>query len=141
MDIKPDPSVMLVVFVVFLITMFFLNSFVFRPLLDFMTQREQKIASDLESANKEDNELKQLEMQIKDVLNKAKMEATTLRDEQIQQAKDNANAKIARIQLENREKMDEFVAKLHQSKEQMKSELKSNCNDISSLIVAKIKNI
>ncbi len=141
MEIMPDYKVMLIVFVVFIITMFMLNKFVFNPLISHMDKREQKVTSDLELVNKDDSELLKIEKEIQDILINAKTKAYEIKEQQIYEAKKLANEKIERIQLENKEKMESFMAKLQEDRETMKSDLRSSFGDIDSLIVAKIKNI
>lgn len=141
MEIIPNPNIMLLVFVVFLITMLLLNKFVFQPLIFFMDQRDQKVIKDLQLVSQDDTELARIEKEIQDVLGKAKAEAYAIKEAQIEQAKDDANKEIERIQIENREKMEAFMTSIHDRKEQMKNELKESLGDIESLLMAKIKNL
>lgn len=141
MEIMPNPQVMLVVFIVFMVTMFMLNKFVFQPLFAYMDQREQKVTSDLELVTREDNELQRIENEIHEILSHAKTQAFTAKEEQVEEAKKSAGAKIERMQNENREKMDAFMAKLQESRDSMKNELRANIGDMESLLAAKIKHI
>lgn len=141
MEIKPNPQVMLVVFIVFMATMFLLNKFVFQPLFAFMDKREQKVADDLQLATQEDNELQRIENEIHTILSDAKAKAFAMKEEQVEEAKKIANSKIEAIQNENREKMEAFMAKLQDNKDSMKKDLHASFGDIESLLVAKIKHI
>ena len=142
MEIMPNPQVMFVVFIVFMVTMFMLNKFVFQPLFAYMDQREQKVTSDLELVTRENNELQRIENEIHEILSTiAKAQAFTAKEEQVEEAKKSAGAKIERMQNENREKMDAFMAKLQESRDSMKNELRANIGDIESLLAAKIKHI
>lgn len=141
MEIMPNVQVMLVVFVVFMATMFLLNKFVFQPLFTFMDLREQKVTNDLQLATKEDNELQRIENEIHTILSDAKSQAFAAKEQQIEDAKKAANAKIERIQNENKEKMEAFIAKLQDNRDSMKNELRTSLGDVESLLVAKIKNI
>lgn len=141
MEIMPNPQVMLVVFVVFIATMFLLNKFVFQPLFTYMDQREQKVTSDLQLIAQEDDELQRIEKEIQEILSEAKARAFMAKEEQIEEAKKNANTKIEKIQNENREKREAFLAKLQENRESMKDEIRANFGDIESLIAKKIKQI
>lgn len=141
MEIMPDWQVMLVVFVVFMITMFMLNKFVFQPLFAFMDQRDQKVTNDLKLVTQEDNEMQRIEQEIHAILTNAKTKAFEAKEQQVEEAKKAANAKIERIQNENREKMDAFMVKLQENRDSMKNDLRASFGDIESLLVAKIKNI
>lgn len=141
MEIIPNPQVMLVVFIVFVATMFLLNKFVFQPLFTFMDQREQKVANDLQIVTQEDNELQRIENEIHAILSDAKAKAFAMKEEQIEEAKKIASAKIEAIQNDNREKIEAFIAKLHNNKDAIKQDLRASFGDIESLLVAKIKNI
>lgn len=141
MEIMPNPQVMLVVFIVFMITMLMLNKFVFQPLFTYMDQREQKVTNDLQLVTREDNELQRIENEIHEVLSNAKAQAFAAKEEQIEEAKKSANAKIKRIQNENREKMDAFMAKLQEDRDSIKNDLRTNIGDIESLLTTKIRHI
>ncbi|GAB0173718.1 hypothetical protein [Helicobacter trogontum] len=141
MEIMPNPQVMLVVFIVFMITMLMLNKFVFQPLFTYMDQREQKVTNDLQLVTREDNELQRIENEIHEVLSNAKAQAFAAKEEQIEEAKKSANAKIERIQNENREKMDAFMAKLQENRDSIKNDLRTNIGDIESLLTTKIRHI
>lgn len=141
MEIMPNPQVMLVVFIVFMATMFLLNKFVFQPLFAFMDKREQKIASDLQLVTQEYSELKRIENEIHTILSEAKAKAFAIREEQIEEAKKIANEKIEAMQKNNKEKMEAFMTKLHDNKDSMKKNLRASVGDIESLLVTKIKSI
>ncbi|RDU73651.1 hypothetical protein CQA66_00190 [Helicobacter aurati] len=141
MEITPNPQVMLVVFIVFLITMFLLNRLVFQPIIFYIDQRNAKISNDLALASQDDKELEEIQLQIHKILSEAKIEACNLKSKTIQEAKEHANKKIEQIQLENREKMEVFVAKLIEQKHQMKDEIKTNLTGMESLLLTKIRNV
>ena len=141
MEIIPNPQIMLLVFVVFMITIFCMNKFVFVPLISFMDAREQKLAKDLQALSADDNEVQEIEKEIQAILAKAKNEAYTIKEERVNAAKENANAKILAIQNENKEKMDAFMTKLESSRDQMKADIKASLGDVESLLVTKIKNV
>ncbi|MWV62562.1 hypothetical protein DCO58_03525 [Helicobacter saguini] len=141
MEIIPNPKIMLLVFVVFLITMFLLNKFVFVPLISYMDEREKKVSKDLELVSSDDSQSEQIEKEIKEILTKAKNEAYALKEAEISKAKEAAAIKIEKIQSENKEKMDAFLAKLEANKEAMKADIKASLGDIESLLVTKIKQI
>lgn len=139
MEIIPNIRVMLVVFIVFIITMFLLNKFVFQPIISYIDQRNGKISNDLALANQDDKELKEIEFQIHSILSEAKAEAYNIKNKSIQEAKEHASKKIEQTQLENREKMETFMAKLVEQKQQMKDEIMMSLTDVQSLLTAKIK--
>lgn len=140
MEIIPNPKIMLVVFIVFLVTMFLLNKFVFKPIISYIDQRNDKINNDLNLANQNENELSEINSQIYKILSEAKAEAYAIKNKAIQDAKDSANKKIEQAQLENREKMEEFLKKLASQKNQMREDIKASLSDIDSILLAKIKN-
>ncbi len=141
MEIMPDYEVMIVVFVVFLVTMFMLSKFVFNPLISYMDKREQKVTSDLELVNKDDNELLRIEQEIHDILSEAKAEAYSAKEQQMEEAKKIANEKIEKIKLENKEKMEAFMLKIQENRESIKDELRNSFVGLDSMVAEKIKNI
>ncbi|STQ86984.1 hypothetical protein LS73_006845 [Helicobacter muridarum] len=141
MEIIPNPQVMLVVFIVFIITMFLLNKFVFEPIIYYIDQRNAKINSDLAIASQDDKELSEINKQINKILSEAKSEAYAIKSRAIQDAKDSANKKIEQAQLENREKMEEFLKELSDQKDKMRKDIKACLSDIDSTLLMKIKNV
>lgn len=141
MQIIPDPQVMLAVFIVFMITMFALTKLVFKPLIAYMDDRDNKISSDLKLATSDDKELEKIEQQIKDIIAEAKAKANSIRETQMHEAKELAQAKIAQTRAENKEKMDSLMARLNDEREQMKAQFKASLGDLDSVLTAKVKNI
>ena len=60
----PDPYLMSLVFVVFLITMILLNVWLFKPLIGFMDEREATLRKDLDLVSSSDTQVQEIQQQI-----------------------------------------------------------------------------
>lgn len=140
MDIKPNLQVMLLVFIVFLITMYFLNAFVFKPLLNFMQARDDKIKKDLDDAKKDDTELLAIEEEIKQCIEEAKIQAHKIIEAEIKQAKEAASTSLQKVRLENKTKLESYILAINENQSALKAELKSYLGDLESTLSSKIKN-
>lgn len=141
MEILPDTHIMLVVAVVFFATMFFLNKYVFEPVISLMDKREQKINEDLKSVSNDDVELAKLEEEAQMILKNAKAEAYAIVEAEVARAKEVAQAKIEKTTFENKEKFDSFLIRLYAHREEMKSELREHLKEARPAILAKMKNL
>lgn len=72
---------MLSVAVIFLITMFLLNQWLFKPLIAFMEEREAKLNEQLKMINSNSVDTEKLEKEIEEILTNAKREAAKIREE------------------------------------------------------------
>lgn len=141
MHIVPNLSIMLLVFFVFLITMYCLNHFVFKPLITFMDERDSKIASYVETVRQNRKEVENKEKQIIEIIENAKQEAHNIIQKQVNDSKEIAQSKIEKINSENKAKFSTFMSDLDKDREFIKQEIKSHLYEFEELLVHKIKNI
>ncbi len=137
----PDPWLMLLVFVVFIVTMFFLNTWLFKPLLGFMDEREASIQRDLQSAQSDDNSVKDIQNQIQSVLKNARNEASQILEEATNKAKEDYDKKISKKQEEMQRKIEDFRKDLISQKKSLKTELESYMPDFKKALQGKISQI
>lgn len=139
MHILPNLQVMLLVFVVFIITMYLLNRFVFKPLINFMDTREAKIDNDLKNANMNTREITVIEEEIKQTIKDAKIQAHNIIEEEVRKAKENAKCNIEKVQAENKLKLDAYILQLQSNKESFKNQISSNLTDLDQILRNKIQ--
>jgi len=108
----PEPWLMLLVFVVFLLTMILLNSWLFKPLVGFMDERDRAIEQDLTSVNASNEEIKKIDEDIKNTLDKARAEANAIIEQATIEAKATYESKIAKKQAESNKKIEDFRKEL-----------------------------
>jgi len=70
----------LMIIVNFLLLMYVLKIFLYKPMLDFLDQRSEKIKNLLETAEKKRDDAEKMENQYKELLNEAKNEAAQMKE-------------------------------------------------------------
>lgn len=137
----PDPSLMLLVFVVFLITMFLLNSWLFKPLLTFMDERENSLRKDMDTATSDNDEVQEIQAKIQALFVDAKMQASKIIEEATESAKAEYDSKMAKIVAEIQSKTDQFRADLEEQKLQARQELLADLGGFEAALKDKIRAI
>jgi len=141
--VQLDPGLFIWTILTFLVLLFVLAKFAWKPLLKMLKEREELIRSSLEDAEKAQVELARLNAEGEDIVNRARSEAQTilsegkaaaakLKDETLLSAKEQANSIIA--EAENQIKIE---------KEKAISEIKTEVVELSLSITEKLitKNI
>lgn len=137
----PDPWLMLLVFVVFIITMFLLNTWLFKPLIGFMDERENSLRKDMESAVSDDNEVKEIQEKIRSVFADAKAQASRIIEDAIDSAKADYDARMEKKTSEIQAKLESFRADLESQKYQVRQELLADMVGFESALKGKIQQI
>ncbi len=136
-----DPSLMLVVAVVFLILMALLNSWLYQPLLAFMDERDKSIRKDLESVSETSSDVEELKAKTEAIIAEAKNEAAAMRAKTIEESKLLAASKIEAKKEELEEKYKLFLDELKREEEELKSELLSQMPLFKESLKAKFSQI
>lgn len=137
----PDPWLMLLVFVVFIITMFLLNTWLFKPLIGFMDERENSLRKDMESAVSDNNEVKEIQEKIRSVLADAKAQASRIIEDAIDNAKADYDARMEKKTNEIQARLESFRADLESQKYQVRQELLADMAGFESALKGKIQQI
>lgn len=137
----PDPWLMLLVFVVFIITMFLLNTWLFKPLIGFMDERENSLRKDMESAVSDDNEVKEIQEKIRSVFADAKAQASRIIEDAIDSAKADYDARMEKKTNEIQARLESFRADLESQKYQARQELLADMAGFESALKGKIQQI
>jgi F-type H+-transporting ATPase subunit b len=132
---------MLSVAVIFLITMFLLNQWLFKPLVSFMEEREAKLREQMKMININSEETEKLEREIEEILNNAKKEAAKIREE----ARAKALAVLQELKNKKQAEIEEAKAKLAEEieaeKQRILNELSKESSEIKSMIENKLRNV
>lgn len=139
MHILPELNIMLVVLVVFLVTMYAMNRFVFVPLINFMDRRNEKIDSDQKNIDAGLDEISIIEAEIESVLMEAKVKAHQIIDEQAREAKHKAKLGLDNIRNENKVKLDNHIVQLNSMRDAMRQDIVSHIGEFRDLIDSRIK--
>lgn len=141
MTITVNPYLMLLVFVVFLVSVFLLNTWLYRPLLGFMEKREASIDQDLQFVQQSDQQINKINQEIKKILEDARLESYQIIEQATAEAKLEYETKIAKKKLESASKLDEFFVELQKEKSSLKSSVLSHMQDFESSLKTRISQI
>lgn len=137
----PDPYLMLLVFVVFLLTMVLLNVWLFKPLIGFMDEREAILRKDLDSISSSDTQVQEIQQQIQDILSDARARSSEILQKATSDAKSHYEANLQKKQEELAKKLQDFRANLEKQKEASKKELLAHLGEFEDALKLKIKQL
>ncbi len=133
-------GVMLIIAVIFLITMYFLNIWLFKPLVKFMDEREMKLQKELELIKSNADETKEIEEEIQEILKLAREDARKI----VEEARVKATQEAERIktikQKEIEDAKESLRLELEKEKEEMLKELLKDKVELQKLLENKIRN-
>lgn len=137
----PDPCLMLLVFVVFLLTMILLNVWLFKPLIGFMDERESTLRKDLDLVSSSDTQVQEIQQQIQDILSDARARSSEILQKATSDAKSHYEANLQKKQEELAKKLQDFRANLEKQKEVSKKELLAHLGEFEDALKLKIKQL
>jgi len=136
-----SPVVMLIEAGIFIVTLILLNSWLFKPLLSFMDNREAKLQEDLKAASNNMEEVQKYEEEIASILEKAKAEASKIKKEAIEEAKAEAK-KIVEDEMSKIESAKvAFKQELETERVELQKVLDLEANSIKAMLSKKLKGI
>ncbi|WP_345974675.1 FoF1 ATP synthase subunit B' [Sulfurimonas sp. HSL3-7] len=136
-----NPLLLSITIVVFLVLIAVLNSLLFKPLFNYMNERDASIKNDLDKVGNNDAEIAALTAQAQSIVNEAKLEAAALREKVIAEAKELAESKIEAKRAELAKDKAEFEKSLAESREDLKSSLLSQLPLFKEAVKAKFSQI
>ncbi len=135
------PWLMGVVLVVFLGLIVFLNNSLYQPLINFMDQRDQTIANDLNEVNGLTGDTASLEQEAKEILANAKNEGAAIRQAAIDEANSESAKLIEAKKAELETKQKEFFDNLEKEKEELSNTILSQLPLIKETLKAKFSQL
>ena len=141
MNIGLNIELMLLVFCLFILCIFLLNQWLYKPILNFMDARDKMIKDDLESSNNNDIEIAEIKNKIDSILENAKKEAATIKEQAQLQAKDKYDKNIEEIKSNNEKEFVSFIDSLKEEKEELKKALLLQMPDFKNSLNAKLKQM
>ncbi|MCJ7765413.1 MAG: FoF1 ATP synthase subunit B' [Thiovulaceae bacterium] len=136
-----NPLLLSITIVVFLILIAVLNSLLFKPLFNYMKERDASIKNDLDKVGNNDDEIAELRAEAQNIVNEAKLEAAALREKVIAEAKELAESKIEAKRAELAKDRAEFEKSLAQSRDNLKNSLLSQLPLYKEAVKAKFSQI
>ena len=134
-------GVMLLIAAIFLVTMWLLKIWLFDPLVKFMDEREEKLKKELEMINQNTEETKEIEEEIKTILQLAREDEKRILDEARTKALEEAQRIKAIKQREIEEAKESLRIILEKEKEKILNELLKDKEEIKKLVENKIRNV
>ena len=132
---------MLFVLALFLTLLVLLNNMLFQPLINFMDDRDNSIAKDLEAANSLSSNSDELNAKADENISNAKNEASAIRQKAIDDEKILAASKVETKQNELDKEYEIFLEKLNADKENLKNSLLSQMPLFKESLKAKFSKL
>ena len=126
---------------VFLTLIAILNSCLYNPLFNYMNKRDDTIKNDMQKAGSNDNEINDLKTKADKIVMDAKLNAATLREKVIVDAKELVESKLEARRAELAVEYTEFEKSLNESKEALENDLKSQVPLFKDALNAKFSQI
>lgn len=139
MGINLNLELMLLVFILFILSIYLLNKWLYQPILNFMDARDNIIKNDLENANSNDDEIKSIQKEINDILNQAKNEAMIIREQALEKAKQEYEKQIEEIKSANEKDLAVFLESMQEQKNKLKESLLTQIPEFQKQISNKLK--
>ena len=138
--LNPDLGLMITTIITFVLLVFILKSAAWKPILDGINEREEKIRGDLERAEKSQAEAESLRKKYEEQLNDAQR---SIQDMVAQARKDGEKAKadlVAAAKAESEKILEKGRRDLAGETEKLRSELRAEVAGLSIAVTEKILN-
>ncbi len=141
MSITLNPYLMLLVFITFILLIYLLNQWLFKPILAFMNNRDSSIERDLLSTQTHKGDIQHIEEEIAQILSLARKEATQILESATKEAKATYESKINAKKAENESKLAQYKQELQEQKSQLYTELLEQLPLFKTILNTKLKQI
>ncbi|WRC85036.1 FoF1 ATP synthase subunit B' [Helicobacter pylori] len=125
MNISVNPYLMAVVFVVFVLLLWAMNVWVYRPLLAFMDNRQAEIKNSLAKIKTDNAQSVEIRHQIETLLKEAAEKRREMIAEAIQKATESYDAVIKQKENELNQEFEAFAKQLQNEKQALKEQLRA----------------
>ncbi|WP_187908699.1 FoF1 ATP synthase subunit B' [Helicobacter pylori] len=125
MNISVNPYLMAVVFVVFVLLLWAMNVWVYRPLLAFMDNRQTEIEDSLAKIKTDNTQSVEIRHQIDALLKEATEKRREMIAEAIQKAAESYDAVIKQKENELNQEFEAFAKQLQNEKQILKEQLQA----------------
>ncbi|MEJ8618725.1 FoF1 ATP synthase subunit B' [Helicobacter pylori] len=125
MNISVNPYLMAVVFVVFVLLLWAMNVWVYRPLLAFMDNRQAEIKDSLAKIKTDNTQSVEIRHQIETLLKEVAEKRREIIAEAIQKATESYDAVIKQKENELNQEFEAFAKQLQNEKQVLKEQLQA----------------
>ncbi len=138
-----DISIGLLIFniILFIGLIVVLNKIMYKPLMQFMQNRDERIAKDLESVNLNDSDTQKFLQEAEKNISEAKKEASDVKSSMIEKAKEEISKEFGNKKEILEKELEEFMSSLNSTKETLKKELSANLSTYKKAVEAKVKKV
>lgn len=141
MGISLNPQLMALVFVLFIVSIYVLNKWLYQPILGFMDARDEKIKNDLANIDGNDSQIAHIDGEIRTILDEARKEAGAIKESALNEAKADYANNIERLKSENDTNLSARLQALQKEKEELKSALLAQMPEFQNALNRKLQNI
>ena len=135
------PALLLVTGTVFLVLLILLNKTLYKPLLEFIDNRNNSINRDLENAGKNASDVVAYYQEVEAILSEGKVEAAKIREAALTEAKEKAAKKIEQKKSDLEVQSAVFLKALESEKDEFKNGLLAQMPLFKESIAAKLNHI
>ena len=136
--VRLDPGLFIWTILTFLVLLFLLAKFAWKPLLAALEERENKIKNSLEDAEKATAELERINVKSEEIIAKARSEAQSIRVE-AKAATERIKADLmAKAEEDSKKIRDEAEKHIHVEKDKAINEIRQEVVDLSLAVAEKV---
>ncbi len=135
------PPLLLVTGTVFLVLLILLNKMFYKPLMEFMDNRNNSISRDLENAGKNASDVVAYYQEIEAILAEGRVEAAKIKETALNEAREKAAQKIEQKKSEIEAQAIAFANEIAAEREVFKSSLLGQVPLFQERVVAKLNKI
>lgn len=141
MSITLNPYLMLLVFITFMLLIYLLNQWLFKPMFAFIDHRESFIEQETSDTQSYKDDIEKIEQEIAQTLASARKEAAQILENATKEAKVAYEEKISAKKAENDSKLASAKQELEEQKSQLYAELLEQLPIFKTALNAKLKQI
>ena len=135
------PALLLVTGTVFLVLLIVLNKTLYKPLLEFIDNRNNSIRRDLENAGKNASDVEAYYKEVETIISEGKMEAAKIREAAINEAKEKAAKRVDQKKNELETQNAVFLKALEAERVEFKNGLLAQMPLFKESVAAKLSQI
>ncbi|WP_394908465.1 F0F1 ATP synthase subunit B' [uncultured Helicobacter sp.] len=141
MEISVNVNLMILVFCCFILLLFLLNQWLYKPMIAFMNKRDEMIKRDLQDTQGNLQEITKIQEEIAKIIGNAQREAKEIIEEATAKEKALLEEKLAEKKAEIDSKMLVFRQDLAKQQEELKNELSMHIGEYKQIIRRKLEQV
>ena len=139
MEISVNSNLMILVFCCFVLLLFFLNQWLYKPLLAFMNKRDEMIKKDLQNTQGNLQEITKIQDEINTIIGNAQKEAKEIIEQATAREKKLMEEKLAEKKAELDSKLLAFREDLVRQQKELKDDLGTHIDEFKQSIRKKLE--